>query len=219
MPLENPSTWTTVDKAVAVTALVLASGYAVGPVRELVIAGVSGLVGPLAVWLPFSGLVAVLGGVSGLAGTAARAYAQDRALVERARARTEELHAELAAATGDADDTDGDTDGTGTGGADDVADLQAELREQTLTVISESVKPAAYGAAVSIPAFLWLRWAVAAPAAAVVPAATTLPVVGTVAWSATLVGPVKLWLVWYLGASLSVGALSRRLAARVGLTG
>ncbi|WP_435179872.1 hypothetical protein [Halorussus sp. AFM4] len=54
-----------------------------------------------------------------------------------------------------------------------------------------------------------------APSAAVAPAALALPVVGQVAWTATLVGPLKVWLAWYVGCSLSTGLVARKVVARL----
>lgn len=192
--------WTLTDKLVALLALVLATGYAVAPVREVVVAGVGGLLAPLSVWLPFSALIVVLGGVSGVTSALARAVVRDGDRADRARERVERLRDRIT-------ETDGDVD----------PETREEIRAEMLTALAEDLRPAAYSAAVSIPAFLWLRWAFAAPAAAVAPAAVVLPVVGSVAWTAALVGPVKLWLVWYLGASVSTGVLARRGLARLGL--
>lgn len=192
--------WTLTDKLVALLALVLATGYAVAPVREVVVAGVGGLLAPLSVWLPFSALVVVLGGASGVTSALARAAVRDGDRADRARERVERLRDRIT-------ETDGDV----------APETREAIRAEMLTALAEDLRPAAYSAAVSIPAFLWLRWAFAAPAAAVAPAAVVLPVVGSVAWTAALVGPVKLWLVWYLGASVSTGVLARRGLARLGL--
>lgn len=191
--------WTLTDKLVATLALLLATGYAVAPVRELVVGALTGLLGPLSVWLPFSVLVVGLGGLSGVTSAVARRVVRDGERAERARERVEELRDRLA----DADD-------------DELAEARERLRSETLTALAEDLRPAVYSAAVTIPAFLWLRWVFTAPAAALAPATVIVPFVGPMAWTATLVGPVKLWLVWYLGASLSTGAVARRVVARVG---
>lgn len=194
--------WTLTDKLVATLVFLLATGYAVAPVRELVVGALTGLLGPLSVWLPFSALVLGLGGLSGVTSAVARRVVRDADRAERARDRVEELRERLADAEGDADD--------------DLAATRDELRSETLTALAENFRPAVYSAAVTIPAFLWLRWVFTAPAAALAPATVLVPFVGPVAWTATLVGPVKLWLVWYLGASLSTGAVARRVVGWVG---
>ncbi|MFB9805682.1 hypothetical protein ACFFQF_10150 [Haladaptatus pallidirubidus] len=38
------------------------------------------------------------------------------------------------------------------------------------------------------------------------------PVIGQIAWTATVVGPLQVWLVWYIGASISSGYVSRKIA-------
>jgi uncharacterized membrane protein (DUF106 family) len=194
--------WTLTDKLVAALVFLLATGYAVAPIRELVVGALTGLLGPLSVWLPFSALVFGLGGLSGVTSALARRLVRDGDRAERARDRVEELRERLADADSDADD--------------DLAATREELRSETLTALAEDLRPAVYSAAVTIPAFLWLRWVFTAPAAALAPATVLVPFVGPVAWTATLVGPVKLWLIWYLGASLSTGALARRLGSDAG---
>ncbi len=199
--------WTLTDKLAALVVFVLAAGYAVAPIRVVVVGALTGLLAPLSVWLPFSALVVGLGGLSGVTSALARRLVRDADRAERARDRVEELRERLADAntTPDADDA-----------GDDLAATRAELRSETLTALAEDLRPAVYSAAVTIPAFLWLRWVFTAPAAALAPATVIVPFVGPVAWTATLVGPVKLWLVWYLGASLSTGAVARRVVGWVG---
>lgn len=203
--------WTLTDKLAALVVFVLAAGYAVAPIRAVVVGALTGLLAPLSVWLPFSALVVGLGGLSGVTSAVARRVVRDADRAERARERVETLRERLA----DADtDTTPDADDAG-----DLAATRAELRSETLTALAEDLRPAVYSAAVTIPAFLWLRWVFTAPAAALAPATVLVPFVGPVAWTATLVGPVKLWLVWYLGASLSTGAVARRVVALVDQSG
>jgi len=190
--------WTLTDKLVAALVFLLATGYVVAPIRELVVGTLTGVLGPLSVWLPFSVLVVGLGGLSGVTSAVARRVVRDAERAERARERVEELRERLA-----------DSD-------DELAETRERLRSETLTALAEDLRPAVYSAAVTIPAFLWLRWVFTAPAAALAPATVIVPFVGPVAWTATLVGPVKLWLVWYLGASLSTGAVARRVVGWVG---
>jgi uncharacterized membrane protein (DUF106 family) len=204
--------WTLTDKLAALVVFVLAAGYAVAPIRAVVVGALTGLLTPLSVWLPFSALVVGLGGLSGVTSALARRLVRDADRAERARERVETLRERLA----DADtDTTPDADDAG----DDLAATRAELQSETLTALAEDLRPAVYSAAVTIPAFLWLRWVFTAPAAALAPATVIVPFVGPVAWTATLVGPVKLWLVWYLGASLSTGAVARRVVALVDQSG
>ena len=141
--------WTLTDKLAALVVFVLAAGYAVAPIRVVVVGALTGLLAPLSVWLPFSALVVGLGGLSGVTSALARRLVRDADRAERARDRVEELRERLADAntTPDADDA-----------GDDLAATRAELRSETLTALAENLRPAVYSAAVTIPAFLWLRW-------------------------------------------------------------
>lgn len=196
MPLDAASTWSTFDQLAVLVVATLATGYAIEPIRLVVVTAVSGLVGPVSVWLPFSAIVFLLGGAAGVVSAVARSVVRDAERAEQARERAQELRERLR----DATDSD-----------HDLPDVQRELRTATLTALAENTRPMIWSALVSIPAFFWLRWAVASPAAALAPAAVVVPAVGPVAWTATVVGPIQVWLGWYLVASFSTGVVARRV--------
>lgn len=202
MVLES-SGWTVYDTAASILALVLLSGYAFAPVQYVVATTLNLVLSPLATLIPLSLFLLGLSGVTGISATALRHLLLDSDRLDRLQSRITELQEKIAAGQRDKDSTDA------------VTEEQQELVNSTITMMKLQFRPMVWSMIVTVPVFLWLRWAVMAPTAAAIPVALTLPVVGQIALSATLVGPLKVWIVWYIGGSISASVLSRRLLARV----
>ncbi len=68
---------------------------------------------------------------------------------------------------------------------------QRGLMKHQAEMVKGSFRPMVWSLLVTAPVFIWLRWVFTSPATAIVPVAFFLPVVGHVAWTATVVGPLK----------------------------
>ena len=194
--------WTTLDKLAGVLAVLLMTGYYVVPVQCAVATVLNVRLGPLATLVPFSVFLLGLSGATGLASTVLQVRLRDAETLERLQNRTKELQERMQDAQ--------------SGDAAALADEQREFVDTWKTMLKLQFRPMVWSMLLTVPTFLWLRWAVTSPAVAFVPAALSVPVLGQMALTATLVGPVKVWVVWYVGGSLSSSLLSRRLLARVG---
>lgn len=201
MVLES-SGWTVYDTAASVFALVLLSGYAFSPV-QIVATTLNLVLSPLATLIPLSLFLFGLSGVTGISATALRHLLLDSDRLDRLQSKITELQEEIAAGQNDDEAIDA------------VTEEQQELVNSTITMMKLQFRPMVWSMIVTVPVFLWLRWAVMAPTAAAIPVALTLPVVGQIALSATLIGPLNVWVVWYIGGSISASVFSRRLLARV----
>ncbi|WP_248907229.1 DUF106 domain-containing protein [Halocatena marina] len=202
MVLES-SGWTAYDTAASVFALALLSGYAFAPIQIAVATTLNLVLSPLATLIPLSLFLLGLSGVTGISATALRHLLLDNDRLDRLQSRITELQEKIAAGQNDDEAIDA------------VTEEQQELVNSTITMMKLQFRPMVWSMIVTVPVFLWLRWAVMAPTAAAIPVALTLPVVGQIALSATLIGPLKVWIVWYIGGSISASVLSRRLLARV----
>lgn len=194
--------WTTYDKIVCVLSLVLMSGYYLSPVQHVVATTLNFVLSPLGTLMPLSVFLLVLSGSTGLCSTTMRHLLQDSDRLEHLQSRMKELQEEMT--------HDGQNQND-----DEFAEEQQELMGSMLAMMKLQFRPMVWSMLVTIPVFLWLRWAVMSPTAAAIPVALSLPVVGHVALSATIVGPLKVWIVWYIGGSISTTMLSRRVLARV----
>ena len=195
--------WSLYDKIAAVLVLGLMSGYFLAPIQHVVTTTLQTVLGPLTVLLPFSVLLLVLSGTTGVVSTIARHRLQDTERLQQLQERIEDVSDRLQEAqTGD----------------DDSADLQADqkaMMSDWMTVLKLQFRPAVWSMLVTIPIFLWVRWLVTAPAVAIAPLALSLPLLGPLAWTGTVIWPIKIWLVWYCGGSMSSAVVSRKLLARV----
>lgn len=203
MVLEG-SGWTTYDTVAGLLALVLMSGYALAPVQQIVATSLNVVLSPLGTLMPLSVFLLGLSGVTGLCSTTVRHLLGDRDRLDRFQSRMQELQEKLSAAQ-QTDDA----------AVDEVTELQQELMRNFLSMMKLQFRPMVWSMLVTVPIFLWLRWAVLAPTAAAIPVVLSLPVVGHIALSATVIGPLKVWVVWYIGGSISTSILSQRLLSRV----
>ncbi|KZN23685.1 hypothetical protein A4G99_12460 [Haladaptatus sp. R4] len=198
------TSWTVYDKFAGLLALALLSGYYLAPVQGSIAMAVNLVLSPLATLLPVSVFLFGLAGTTGLYSTTLRLLLGDSERMERLQERIETLQKRISSST----EEDGD-------GTDSIADEQTELLRSWLAMLKLQFRPLAWSMLLTVPVFLWIRWAMANPAAATVPLALSLPVVGHIALTATLIGPVKVWLVWYVGGSISTSFVSRRVLSRV----
>jgi uncharacterized membrane protein (DUF106 family) len=194
------------DAVVGALALAVASGYVVPSVGTAIATTVDALLVPFVAVGPFS---VVLFGLASVAGTYSAVVShrlRDTDRLDALQERTTDLQDRVGEAREAGDDER----------LDDLQAERADLTREYIAAMARQVKPMAYSLLVSAPAFLWLRWLLEAGAAATVPAAVSVPLVGQVAWTATVVGPLQVWLAWYLGGTVSASLLARRLARRVG---
>ncbi|MCO8243879.1 MULTISPECIES: EMC3/TMCO1 family protein [unclassified Haladaptatus] len=198
------TSWTVYDKFAGLLALTLMSGYYLAPVQGSIAMAVNLVLSPLATLLPVSVLLFGVAGTTGLYSTTLRLLLGDSERMERLQERIETLQKRTSSST----EEDGD-------GTDSIADEQTELLRSWLAMLKLQFRPLAWSMLLTVPVFLWIRWAMANPASATVPLALSLPVVGHIALTATLIGPVKVWLVWYIGGSISTSFVSRRVLSRV----
>ncbi|UPV73112.1 EMC3/TMCO1 family protein [Halorussus limi] len=205
MATDSSREWTGYDKLAGLVALALMAGYYVTPIQQTVGGAMHAMLGPATTILPFSVLILLLAGTTGLSSAVLQTKLRNRERMERLQERMSDLRDRLES-TRERDDEDA------------VEELRAEQRDLTgeyLAAMKTQLRPAVWSMLVSVPVFLWLRWVFVAPSVAVAPAAFALPLVGHVAWTATLVGPLKVWLAWYVGCSLSTGLLARKAVARL----
>ncbi|GAA0225306.1 DUF106 domain-containing protein [Haladaptatus pallidirubidus] len=202
MESSNNGSWSKYDKLAGLLAVGLFAGYFVQPIEAIIVAVVSPLLSPLAVWLPFSLFIVALAGTTGLYTAILQTKLRDNERMERLQAKMKTLQERVQTARNEGDE----------GELNELRSEQQELMQSQLKMMKESVRPMVWSLLITAPAFIWLRWVFTSPAAAVTPVAFFFPVIGQIAWTATVVGPLQVWLVWYIGASISSGYVSRKIA-------
>jgi uncharacterized membrane protein (DUF106 family) len=192
--------WSLYDKLATLIALVLMSGYYLAPIEYVVTTTINIVLGPLAALLQFSVLLFCLSGTTGVLSTVVRHRIQNTERLQQLRERIEELQTRLTETHTQDDDV-----------PSDLQTDQKEMIQNFLSMMKLQFRPAVWSLIVTVPIFLWVRWVMTAPTAAIAPIAFSLPLIGQLAWTTTVIGPIKVWLVWYFGGSMSSAILSRKI--------
>jgi len=200
----DESGWSTADKTAGVGAAGLLASYQVPGAQETVAGAMHALLGPLAAGLPFGLLVAVLAVTTTLVSTAARSRLVDESRREALGERLETVQERLSVARERGDEV----------AVERLESRQRELIGEQLGALKAMLRPMVWTMLVTVPVFLWLTWLTANPAAAITPAVQVLPVAGRVVWTARLVGPMQVWMVWYFVCSVLSNALGKRAVRR-----
>ncbi len=205
MASSNSGSWSNYDKLAGLLAVGVFAGYFVQPIETVIVTAVSPLLSPLAVWLPFSLFIFFLAGSTGLYSAILQTKLRDTEQMERLQEKMKSLQERHQTAREKGDDDK----------LEQLRSEQQELVKSQAKVMKGGVRPMVWSLLVTAPVFIWLRWVFTSPAAAVTPVAFFVPVIGQIAWTATVVGPLKVWLAWYIGASISSGYVSRKIARQV----
>jgi len=196
--------WSRSDKVAGVCALGLMASYQIPVAKDTIGSTAHLLFGPVEATLPFGLTVALLAVATTLVSTTLRKRLTDGTQREQVQERLQEVNERLQAARDRGDD-------------DAVERLQTRQRElmgEQLGALKGMLRPMVYTMLVTIPIFLWLSWLTVNPAAAITPAAQMLPFMGRVVWTARLVGPMQVWMVWYFVCNLLASVVGKRAVRR-----
>jgi uncharacterized membrane protein (DUF106 family) len=196
--------WSRSDKVAGVCALGLLASYQVPVAKETIGSTAHLLFGPVEAALPFGLTVALLAVATTLVSTTLRKRLTDGTQREQLQDRLQQVNERLQAARDRGDD-------------DAVERLQTRRRElmgEQLGAMKGMLRPMVYTMLVTIPIFLWLSWLTVNPAAAITPAAQMLPFMGRVVWTARLVGPMQVWMVWYFACNVLATVVGKRAVRR-----
>jgi uncharacterized membrane protein (DUF106 family) len=196
--------WSRSDKVAGVCALGLMASYQVPVAKESIGSTAHLLFGPVEAALPFGLTVALLAVATTLVSTTLRKRLTDGNQREQVQERLQQVNERLQAARDRGDD-------------DAVERLQSRQRElmgEQLGAMKGMLRPMVYTMLVTIPIFLWLSWLTVNPAAAITPAAQMLPLMGRVVWTARLVGPMQVWMVWYFVCNVLATVVGKRAVRR-----
>jgi uncharacterized membrane protein (DUF106 family) len=162
------------------------------------------LFGPVEAALPFGLTVALLAVATTLVSTTLRRRLTDGSEREQLQERVQQVNDRLEAARERGDEA----------AVERLTERQRELTGKQLGAMKQMVRPMVYTMLVTVPVFLWLSWLTVNPAAATSPAVQFLPFVGRIAWTARLVGPMQVWMVWYFVCSVLSSVVGKRAVQR-----
>lgn len=197
--------WSLQDKHAGVGSLALIASYQFSPARDAVGSTMHTVLGPVEAALPFALTVALLAVVIGTVSTLLNRRLRDTGRMERLKTRMGTIRERLSDARDRGDEAA-------------VERLEAEQRDlmgDQLLLFTDMLRSMAYTVLLTAPVFLWLSWLAVNPVAAITPTATVFPFFGRIVWTARLVGPLQVWMVWYFACSLVGGTAARRVVGSV----
>lgn len=197
--------WRLTDKVAGAGALVLAAGYQVPAIKSSVVNGANIMFGPLAGAVPFWMLVTLLAVTVAAISTGVRRRLVDQQQVTSIKERLKTTKEQLREAEECGDET----------AVERLRERRDELMRSQLGILTHMLRPLAWTMLVTVPVFLWVSWAVVAPQFAIGATTPALPVLGRMAWTARVLGPVPLWMVYYTLNVVVSNLVIKRAAKRV----
>jgi uncharacterized membrane protein (DUF106 family) len=160
--------------------------------------------GPVEAALPFGLTVALLAVATTLVSTTLRSRLVDGSGRKQLQERMQRVNDRLSAARERGDEA----------AVERLTERQRELMAQQVGAMKGMLRPMVYTMLVTVPVFLWLSWLTVTPAAAISPVVQFLPFMGRIAWTARLVGPMQVWMVWYFACSVLASVVGKRAMRR-----
>ena len=189
------TTWTKWDKGAAAVTVIMFAGYAWAPARDLVGNAVDFLLSPVLGVLPFYAVIMIIAVATGLYSTLLRVALMDMDKMGQYREQMEEVkeRREEAKERGDQE------------ALDEIQEEQMEMMGDQLGMFKEQFRPMVWIMFLTIPAFLWMYWAVGYRGASAQYELQSLviPFAGSVDWTTAIFGPIQVWIVWYFLCSMA----------------
>ena len=197
------SQWSVYDKAAAGVTVVLFLGYSWKPLRDLIGGTMDLIMSPLEAMLPFYAVVMVLALITGLYSTLLQANLMDMEKMGAYQSEMKEIQARRKEAKENEDDAA-------------LEAIQAEQMEKMgdqLGMFKEQFRPMVWIMFLTIPAFLWMYWAIGVGPQAeahVLLSPLVVPLAGEVTWTSGVIGPIQTWIVWYFLCSMAFTQVIRK---------
>ncbi|WP_058366925.1 DUF106 domain-containing protein [Haloparvum sedimenti] len=189
------ASWSKWDKLAGLVTVGFFVGYMMEPVRNIIAGAVDLVFGPLLNVVPFYVVVMVVALATGLYSTLLRAGLMDMERMSQYQDRMKEIQERRKEAK-ERDDQEA---------LDQIQEEQMEAMGDQLGMFKEQFRPMVWIMFLTIPAFLWMYWAVGyrGSEAQYELGQLVVPIAGTVEWTAGIVGPIQMWIVWYFLCSMA----------------
>ncbi|WP_434521450.1 DUF106 domain-containing protein [Halorubrum sp. AS12] len=202
--VETPETtsWSKWDKLAGLATLGAFVGYAVGPVRDAIAGAIDVVLGPLLNIVPFYVVIMVVALGTGLYSTLLRAGLMDMEKMSAYQDRMKDIQERRK----EAEERDDDE------ALDEIQEEQMEAMGDQLGMFKEQFRPMVWIMFLTIPAFLWMFWVVGyrGAEAQYELGQIVVPFAGQVEWTAGIVGPIQMWILWYFLCSMAFTQLVQK---------
>ncbi|WP_142859240.1 DUF106 domain-containing protein [Salinigranum halophilum] len=200
---DEGSSWSKYDKGAAVVTVALFAGYSWKPLRDIIGGAMDVALGPLATLMPFYAVVMVLALATGLYSTLLQANLMDMDKMSKYQEKMKDIQARRKQAKEDGDDDE----------LDRIQEEQMEAMGDQMGMFKEQFRPMVWIMFFTIPVFLWMYWGIGIGpnAESHVPLQNlVLPLMGEVAWTDQVLGPIQAWIVWYFLCSMGFTQIIRK---------
>lgn len=189
------TSWSKWDKLAGLSTLGFFVGYSYTPVRNAVGGVVDMALGPVLELLPFYAVVMLIAVGTGLYSTLLRGLLMDMDKMAMYQERMKDIQDRRKEAKERGDDA----------AMQKIQEEQMEAMGDQMGMFKEQFRPMAWIMFLTIPAFLWMYWAIGIGGSSshhdlqnIV-----LPLVGSVPWTEPILGPIQVWIVWYFLCSMA----------------
>ena len=197
------SSWSTYDKMAAVVTVGLFAAYGWKPLRDIIGNVMNVVLGPLTDLLPFYAVIMVIALATGLYSTLLQANLMDMNKMSKYQERMKDIQERRKEAQKNDDDE----------ALDAIQQEQMEAMGDQMGMFKEQFRPMVWIMFLTIPAFLWMYWAIGVGGNAeahVTMQNIVLPLVGEVSWTEGVLGPMQAWIVWYFLCSMGFTQIIRK---------
>ncbi len=199
---DTDSSWTKWDKMAAVGSVSMFAGYTFESVRDPLAGALDIFLRPLLDLLPFFAVVMVLALFTGLYSTLLQANLMDMDVMGEYQQRMKDIQQKRKEAKERGDDE----------ALEEIQSEQMEAMADNLGMFKEQFRPMVWIMVLTIPVFLWMYWIVGfrGSEAHANLANVIMPLVGEVDWNDGIVGPIRVWIVWYFVCSMCFTQVIRK---------
>jgi uncharacterized membrane protein (DUF106 family) len=200
---DGGSSWSKYDKGAAVVTVALFAGYSWAPLRNIIGGAMDVALGPLATLMPFYAVVMILALATGLYSTLLQANLMDMEKMSKYQERMKDIQNRRKEAKEAGDDD----------ALDRIQEEQMEAMGDQMGMFKEQFRPMVWIMFFTIPVFLWMYWGIGIGPNAETHVALenlVLPLVGEVAWTDQVLGPIQAWIVWYFLCSMGFTQIIRK---------
>jgi uncharacterized membrane protein (DUF106 family) len=181
----------------------LFAGYSWAPLRNIIGGAMDVALGPLATLMPFYAVVMILALATGLYSTLLQANLMDMEKMSKYQERMKDIQNRRKEAKEAGDDD----------ALDRIQEEQMEAMGDQMGMFKEQFRPMVWIMFFTIPVFLWMYWGIGIGPNAETHVALenlVLPLVGEVAWTDQVLGPIQAWIVWYFLCSMGFTQIIRK---------
>ena len=196
------SSWTKWDKGAAALTVGLFAGYAWAPARNVVAGAIDLVLGPLTDVVPFYVVVMIIALATGLYSTLLRVALMDTEKMGKYKAQMDAIKEKREAAKERGDDE----------ALEEIQQEQMEAMGDQLGMFKEQFRPMVWIMFLTIPAFLWMYWALGFRGGPVhyTFQDIVIPFAGQKSWTDGIVGPMQIWIVWYFLCSMAFNQIIQK---------